>query len=150
MKNFFALFLVLSIFFIACEKKDVTTDVKKEVQKTEQKQETQTTTTQLGDFKLPADFPIEDENFKKAAISSVSESMGLVTITFKPEGIPEDITAVVEKELTKKGFKKDKEEKIGDTMTEFEWSAGAKKIGMDITTAGGKRTMVAVFYEKGK
>jgi len=153
MKQILFAVLMLSFFLFACGKKDTTTtDTKKEEPKTEQKQETKTetqSTTTTSDVKLPADFPLEDEVFKKAAISSVSESMGLKTITFKPEGLPEDIAGLMDKELSKKGFTKSKEDK-SEMLTEIEWSKESKKIGVDISSANGKRMMVAVYYEAGK
>lgn len=153
MKNILFAVLILSFFLFACGKKDTTTtDTKKEEPKTEQKQETTTgtqSTSSTSEAKLPADFPLEDEVFKSAAISSVSESMGLKTITFKPEGLPEDVAGLIDKELSKKGFAKSKEDK-NDMLTEIEWSKESKKVGVDISSANGKRLMVAVYYETGK
>ena len=150
MKYFFVLFLTLSIFFFACGKKDTTTtDTKKETPKTETKQETPQTSSTTSDVKLPADFPLEDDVFKKGTVSGVSESMGLKTVSFKSEGLPDDIASVIDKELAKKGYKKSKEDK-SDMLTEMEWSNEAKKIGVDIQSANGKRLVVAVYYEPGK
>jgi hypothetical protein len=151
MKQILFAVLMLSFFLFACGKKDTaTTDTKKETPKTEQKPATETpSTTSTSDVKLPVDFPLEDEVFKKATVSSVSESMGLKTITFKSEGLPDDVTGVIDKELSKKGFTKSKEDK-SDMLTEIEWSKESKKVGVDISSANGKRMMVAVYYEAGK
>lgn len=151
MKHFLYFLIIISFVLFGCGKKDTTTtDTKKETQKTETKQETTTPTSTTDGVKLPADFPLEDETFKKATVTGVSESMGLITVTFKTDDLPDDLTAVMEKELSKKGFKKSKEEKISDNFTEYEWSAEAKKIGLDVSFSGGKRTMVAVYYERAK
>jgi hypothetical protein len=152
MKNLFALFLVLSFFFFACGKKDTTTtttDTKKETPQTETKQEPTPTTTTSSDLKLPADFPLENEVFKKGVISAVSESGGLRTVTFKPDGLPDDIASVIDKELSKKGFKKDKDEK-SDMLTELAWSTDTKRIEADIQFTNGKMIMVGISYEPGK
>lgn len=153
MKKILLAVLVLTFFLFACGKKEsTTTDTKKEVPKTEQKQDVKTetqSTTSTSEVKLPVDFPLEDEVFKKAVVSSVSESMGLKTITFKPEGLPEDIAGLIDKELTKKGFTKSKDDK-SDMLTEIEWTKESKKIGVDISSANNKRLMVAVYYEAGK
>lgn len=147
MKKFIVLALMLSFFLISCGKKEGTvTDTKKDAPKTETKQETQTTPPTTSDVKLPADFPLKDEVFKKATVTMVSESSGLKTVNFKPDGLPADIDAVVDKELTKEGLKKSKDEK-SDMLKEMVWSNDAKKIGLDLQYAGGKLLSVSISYE---
>jgi hypothetical protein len=147
MKKIFILIMLLSFFTISCGKKEApVTDTKKEPPKTETKQETQTTTPSTGDVKLPADFPLKDEVFKKATVTMASESSGLKTVNFKPDGLPEDIAAVIDKELVKDGFKKSKEDK-SDMLKETEWTKDTKKIGLDLQYASGKLLSVSVYYE---
>jgi hypothetical protein len=147
MKKIFVIALMLSFFLISCGKKEAPlTDTKKEPPKTETKQETTTPTT--SGVKLPADFPLKDEIFKKATVTMASESSGLKTVNFKPDGLPEDINAVIDKELVKEGFKKSKDEK-SDMLKEFEWSKDTKKIGLDLQYAKGKLLSVSVYYEAG-
>lgn len=151
MKKIIVLALMLSFFLISCGKKETpVTDTKKEPPKTETKQETQTTTTpSTSDVKLPADFPLKDEAFKKGTVTMVSESSGLKTVNFKPDGLPEDIDAVVDKELVKDGFKKSKDDK-SDMLKEMVWSKEANKIGLDLQYAKGKLLSVSVSYEADK
>jgi len=151
MKKIIVLVLMLTVFLISCGKKEEPVpDTKKEPPKSETKQESQTTTTpSTSDFKLPADFPLKDEVFKKAAVTMTPESSGLKTVNFKPEDLPEDIEAVVDKELVKDGFKKSKDDK-SDMLKEMVWSKEANKIGLDLQYAKGKLLSVSVSYEAGK
>ncbi len=151
MKKLIIFISIIALFAVSCGKKEVSVTEKKETTKSETKQETQTTTTSpsTSDLKLPADFPIKDESFKKATVTMASESMGLKTVNFKPDGLPGDIDAVVDKELVKDGFKKTKDEK-SDMLKEFEWTKESKKIGLDLQYASGKLLSVAVSYEAGK
>ena len=153
MKKIFMFLLLFSFLFLSCGKKDSTeTDVKKDQQKTETKtdtkQETQSSVSQSDLGALPNDFPLKDEAFKKAKIQSKVNSSGSITVTFYANSLPDNIIDIVDKELTKAGMTKGKEEKY-ETLkhTDISWTKGDTKITLYIYTENGKTTDISVLYE---
>lgn len=144
MKSFIiVIFLAFAIVLISCGKKEGdVSDVKKEAPKTE----TQKTTTSTSNFPLPTDFPLEVAAFKSGIINSTSESGDIKSVSFKPDGFPEDIAQQIDKELSAKGFKKSDDDKNADRMI-YEWKADKKRISLYIYLKNNAKESILVSYK---
>lgn len=126
MKSVLTLILLFTFLFLSCGKKE-TSDL--DTKKDSTKVETPKPITSSGEVKLPEDFPMKNEIFKKAKMYSVATSANLVTIGFEASTLPNDVITIIDKELTKDGYKKGDEVKDANKKkTTVKWTKDKKYV----------------------